>query len=266
MTTARRADGGVPGTGDQPFGPPPAARVVRGVLLDIDDTLVNTRGAFAAAVRRVQRVWLPHLDDAVSGQVLTRWVSDPGGHFRAYTRGECDFSTQRRRRADDLHATFGGPPLDDAGFVAWQRDYDLAFRAAWTLCGDALPFLDALAVAGLPFGAVTNAGTRYQRDKLALLGVLDRFGVIVGVDELGRGKPDPEVFALACRRLGVRPEECAYVGDELDLDARGARDAGLLGIWLDRHGSGLTPGDVPVARTLADVPRLLGLPPAPGWW
>lgn len=241
-------------------GPVPGVRVVRGVLLDIDDTLVDTRGAFAAAVGQVRRTWLPHLDDTVSGQVLARWVSDPGGHFRAYTRGECDFSTQRRRRADDLHRAFSGPPLDDAGFAAWEREYDLAFRDAWALCPDALPFLDVLARSDLPIGAVTNAEARYQRDKLARLGVLDRFGVLVGVDELGRGKPDPAVFELACRRLGLTPRECAYVGDELDLDARGARDAGLLGIWLDRHASGDTPDDVPVARTLTDVLRLLDLP------
>ena len=241
----------------------PAPRVVRGVLLDIDDTLVDTRAAFRAAVRQVQRRWLPHVDDAGAGDVLARWVTDPGGFFRAYTRGECDFSTQRRRRAEDLHTVFGGPALDEASFADWERDYDQAFRAAWAPCRDTVAFLDALAAAGLPVGAVTNAAGRYQRDKLAILGLLDRFGVLVGVDELGRGKPDPDVFTLACRRLGVRPGECAFVGDELDVDARGARDAGMLGIWLDRHGSGFTPDDVPVARTLADVPALLGLP-SPG--
>jgi putative hydrolase of the HAD superfamily len=229
------------------------------VLLDIDDTLVDTRGAFRVAVGQVQRRWLPQLDDDAAGDVLARWVSDPGGHFRAYTRGECDFSTQRRRRADDLHATFGGPVLDDAGFAAWQAQYEGAFRDAWAVCADTLPFLDVLAAAGLPLGLVTNASANYQRDKLTRLGLLDRFGVLVGVDELGRGKPDPEVFALACHRLGLVPADCAHVGDELDLDARGARDAGLLGVWLDRHGSGLTPDDVPVARSLAEVPVLLGL-------
>jgi putative hydrolase of the HAD superfamily len=211
-------------------------------------------------VRRVRQVWLPHLDDAATGQLLARWVADPGGHFRAYTRGGIDFSTQRRRRADDLHTTFGGPALDDDGFAAWQQEYDQAFREAWALCADTWPFVNALAAAGLPLGAVTNAVGRYQREKLATLGLLDRVTVLVGVDELGRGKPDPEVFALACHRLGVTPQECAFVGDELDIDARGARDAGLLGIWLDRHGTGLTPDDVLVARVLADVPPLLGLP------
>jgi putative hydrolase of the HAD superfamily len=233
---------------------------VRGVLLDIDDTLVDTRSAFRSAVRQVQRRWLPHLDDSGTGQLLARWQSDPGGHFRAFARGECDFGTQRRRRAEDLHAFFGGPALDEESFACWERDYEQAFRAAWVLCGDAVAFLDGLVAARLPIGAVTNAVGQYQRDKLARLGLADRFGVLVGVDELGRGKPDPEVFALACYRLGFPAGECAFVGDELDVDARGARDAGLFGIWLDRHRSGLTPDDVPVARTLADVPVLLGLP------
>jgi putative hydrolase of the HAD superfamily len=252
-----------PGTGTGPASGEEPQRI-RAVLLDIDDTLVDTRSSFAAALRQVQVTWLPHLDDAGAGEVLARWVNDPGGHFRTYIRGECDFSTQRRLRADDLHAAFGGPALDDADFAAWERCYDDAFRSAWAPCDDAVALLDSLAVAGLPLGAVTNAGTGYQRAKLALLGLLDRLPVVIGVDVLGRGKPAPEVFALACRRLGVAAAECAFVGDELDIDARGARDAGLLGIWLDRHGTGRTPDDVPVARTLADVPSLLGLPCVPG--
>jgi len=259
--------GGAAADGGRPqrlvHGAPRRPGVVRGVLLDVDDTLVDTRAAFAAALLRVQRRWLAHLDDALAPAVLARWLADPGGHFRAYTRGDCDFSTQRHRRAADLQGAFGGPALDAAGLAAWEAEYDAAFRAAWAPCADALAFLDTLAAAGLPVGLVTNAAAAYQRDKLTRLGLLDRFAVLVGVDELGRGKPDPQVFGLACTRLGVRAEECAYVGDELDVDARGARDAGLLGIWLDRHGSGVVPGDVPVARSLADVPPLLGLPPSP---
>jgi putative hydrolase of the HAD superfamily len=232
---------------------------VQGVLLDVDDTLVDTRACFRAAVRHVHRSWLPGLAQSRAEELLAHWVSDPGGHFRAYTRGTCDFATQRRRRAEELHAAFGGPALDDATYAAWAQGYETAFRDAYRPCPDALALLDRLEAAGLPLGAVTNAGTDLQRDKLAAVGMLHRLPVLVTVDDLGRGKPDPEVFALACRRLGLAPGECAYVGDELDVDARGARAAGLLGVWLDRHGTGLTPDDVPVARTLADVPALLGL-------
>jgi putative hydrolase of the HAD superfamily len=230
---------------------------IRAVLLDIDDTVVDTRWAFRAALAHVVSTWLPHLDQPGEEAAVAHWVADPAGHFRQYTAGAIDFATQRRLRAHDLHASFGGRPLDAGSYARWERGYEAAFRAAWRLTPDALPLFDALAAAGLAVGAVTNSETRYQRDKLAAVGLADRLPVLVGVDDLGRGKPDPEVFQLACARLQVSPGEAAYVGDELDVDARGARDAGLLGIWLDRHGSGHTPSDVPVVRSLAEVPALV---------
>ncbi|WP_233153617.1 HAD family hydrolase [Kineosporia sp. R_H_3] len=105
----------------------------------------------------------------------------------------------------------------------------------------------------------------YQRAKLDAVG-LGRLAVLGSMDDLGRGKPDPDLFHLACRCLGSERSRTAYLGDEADVDARGARDAGLLGIWFDAHGTGADPGDVPVARSLAEVPALLGIgaPPAPG--
>lgn len=234
---------------------------LRAVLLDVDDTLVDTRGAFRAAMASVVGTWLPHLDDAGREAAVQRWALDPGGHFRAYTRGELDFATQRRRRAADLHAAFGGPLLDDDAAQRWDARYEDAFRRAWRPCPDAEPFMAAVRAAGLPTAAVTNMLTSYQVAKLAAVGLGACVRVVVGLDVVGIGKPDPRPFLHACALLGVDPGEAAYVGDELDVDARAARDAGLLGVWLDRHGSGLEPGDVPVVRTLAELPPLLGLQP-----
>lgn len=234
---------------------------VDGVLLDIDDTIVDTRASFRTAVRHVVRTWLAHLPEDRHEEAVAHWTRDRHGSFRAYTRGELTFSGQRRLRAQDLHAAFGGPVLDEEGFARWEEGYEDAFRAAWSAAPDAAPLLDALDAAGLPYGALTNMVGDYQRAKLVAVG-LDRLRVLGSMDDLGRGKPDPELFHLACRRLGSAPERTAYVGDELDVDARGARDAGLLGIWLDRHGTGATPDDVAVARSLADVPAMIGLPPA----
>ncbi len=231
---------------------------VDAVLLDVDDTLVDTRAAFRVAIRQVVDIWLAHLDDAGREAAVLHWARDGSGHFRAYTQGELSFGGQRRLRSADLHAAFGGAELDDAAYLRWECGYEEAFRTAWCPAPDAVPLLDALDAAGLPYGAVTNLEGPYQREKLARVG-LRRVPVLGSMDDLGRGKPDPRLFQLACRRLGSPPERTAYVGDELDVDARGARDAGLLGIWLDRHGTGAEPDDVPVARTLGDVPSLLGI-------
>jgi putative hydrolase of the HAD superfamily len=235
--------------------------VIRGVLLDVDDTLVDTRAAFAAAIASVVGHWLPHLDAEGREAALAHWVTDAAGHFRAYTRGELDLVEQRRRRVAALHAAFGGPAVDAARFEEWDAAFESAFRAAWRPCADAAPLLDVLDAAGLPRGVVTNMRIPYQREKLAAVGLLGRVGALVGMDDFGIGKPDPRLFRQACAVLGAEPQDVAYVGDELDVDARGARDAGLVGVWLDRHHTGACPGDVPVVRSLDELPALLGIPP-----
>lgn len=230
---------------------------VAAVLLDVDDTLVDTRSAFRAAILQAIEVWLPDLPADRREPAVLHWAEDPGGYFRAYTRGELTMQQQRRHRVVDLHRRFGGPELTDAQFADWVRGYEAAFEAGWRLLPGALRLLDALDAAGLPFGAVTNASRALQTTKLDRVGLLGRLPLLACVDDVGRGKPDPAMWHRACDLLGLPPDRVAYLGDELDVDARGARDAGLLGIWFDRHGTGLQPDDVPVVRALGELPGLL---------
>ena len=43
------------------------------------------------------------------------------------------------------------------------------------------------------------------------MGVADLIGVIVSDDDVTRGKPDPQVFTLACERLDLSPQQCVVV-------------------------------------------------------
>jgi putative hydrolase of the HAD superfamily len=124
------------------------------------------------------------------------------------------------------------------------------------------PCLDALSDHAL--GIVSNGSARQQRMKLEQTGILSRFAVVVGSEDVGEGKPSPAIFLAACRQLGRRPEECVYVGDRLAADARASAAVGMRGIWLDRGRSG-TPCGVEVIHSLADLPAKLGLPEAPVW-
>jgi putative hydrolase of the HAD superfamily len=207
--------------------------VIRAVLFDVDDTLVDTRGAFRYALTAVAAAYLeasPSPED-----ITLTWRTDAGGHYRAHTRGEISYREQRMRRANELHAIYGGPEMDDASYDEWNRDFEQAFRDGWRAHADAGACLDELEAAGIAYGALSNAAEAYQQEKLAACG-LERVPMLVGVDTLGFGKPDPRVFALAAERIGFAPEEIAYVGDELDIDAVAAAQVGMRGIWLDRTG------------------------------
>ena len=240
---------------------------IDGILFDIDDTLVDTRGAFAVALATIARRYLPDVTPDRDADLVTFWRADANEHFARYTRGEIGQVEQRMFRANELHEEFGGPVLDDAGFAAWDHVFDATFREAWAVHEDVDEVLKRLLDAGLHIGALTNASLAYQTDKLERTGLADRVPLLVGLDRLGFGKPDPRVFTEACRRLGTDPERTVYVGDELDVDAAAARAAGLVGVWLDRPGARRVPvsdeqiaaADVLVIASLDQLPVALGL-------
>jgi phosphoglycolate phosphatase len=91
--------------------------------------------------------------------------------------------------------------------------------------------LDALA--GVPFGVVTNKPQAVSEAVLAALDLSRRFALVVGGDALPQRKPDPAPVEHAMRRLGVAPDRTLFVGDGVpDLQAaRGARVDVCLVAW-----------------------------------
>jgi len=92
------------------------------------------------------------------------------------------------------------------------------------------------------------------------LGIGDLFDHVLASAELGRKKPEPAIFAEACRRLGTEPGRTLHVGDTLLDDLEGARNAGLHALLVQRNADGNgTAG--PSIRSLDEIPGLLGLDP-----
>ena len=58
-------------------------------------------------------------------------------------------------------------------------------------------------------------------------GIKQLFSSVILSTVYGRRKPHPSLFLDAARELGVRPEECAYIGDRPSRDVVGAREAGF---------------------------------------
>ncbi|GAB6937296.1 HAD family hydrolase [Isoptericola variabilis] len=241
---------------------------VDGVLLDVDDTLVDTKGGFAKALTAVAVEYLPHVPADRYPELLAHWRTDPGGYYKRFTRGETDALTQRRLRADLLHRTFGGEPVTEDSFADWDALFWGTFERSWAAFDDSAAVLEALRGAGVKVGVVTNAHVELQERKLRAAG-LEGVAVLVGVDTLGYGKPHPDVFVEGARRLGTDVARTAYVGDEPTTDARAAHDAGLVGVWLDRPGARRdderhVDADALRADGIVVLPGLAGLPSALG--
>ncbi|MFG3494647.1 HAD family hydrolase [Streptomyces sp. NPDC047928] len=225
--------------------------VIRAVLWDIDDTIFDYASADRAGMRRHLR------DEGLSGafsgveQAIARWREATALHWARFAAGETTWEEQRRDRV----RTFLGTPVSDTEADAWFARYLAHYEAAWELFPDTLPVLDVLA-AEYRHGVLSNSSLHNQDRKLRVLGVRDRFEAVVCAAELGVSKPEAAAFHAACEALGLPPAEVAYVGDQPDIDARGATEAGLRGVWLDRLGLGGRP-ELQRITSLDQLPGLL---------
>lgn len=84
---------------------------------------------------------------------------------------------------------FLGQELSDGEADAWFQRYIAHYETAWALFPDVLPALDALA-ASHRHAVLSNSSIHVQDHKLRVLGVHDRFEVILCAAELGVSKPE----------------------------------------------------------------------------
>lgn len=115
---------------------------------------------------------------------------------------------------DELHALFGEPSV-------------------WKLFPEVEEVLRALKERGLILGLVSNWDSRLLKlcAGLGLDPYLD-FKVISAA--FGAAKPSPKIFEEALRKAHVKAGEALHVGDSLEDDIRGAHEAGIKAIWVDR--------------------------------
>ena len=90
----------------------------------------------------------------------------------------------------------------------------------------ALMLLEALAAAGIPCGVASSSHVDEIRHRLGHVDVLKYFRGITGGNEVAHGKPDPAIYLLAARRLGVAPADCIAFEDS-ENGARAAQAAGI---------------------------------------
>ena len=155
-----------------------------------------------------------------------------GRVFRAYGLARRALRLQRpgaalQRRQTELVAQYLGTDTAAAAALVEQvvyRRWPQAFRRLRPYPGAAAT-LDQLRSRGFKLGAVSDSPFTHQR--LAGLGLADRWDAIVTAADAGALKPNPEPFLYLARLLQVAPEEVLFVGNSYRYDVLGAHRVGM---------------------------------------
>jgi HAD superfamily hydrolase (TIGR01509 family) len=176
------------------------------VILDMDGLMLDTEPISLGAWRAAAADLGYDLDPSTYGRMIGL------GHAAAL---------------DLLRREFGDAcPIDDLASAA-RQGYEAALDAGGIPHKPGLePFLRFLDDRRLPRAVATSTAAALARHKLRRAGVLGYFEVVVGGDDVSRGKPDPDIFLLAAERLGLRPDDCLVLEDS-EPGLRAAVAAGM---------------------------------------
>lgn len=149
---------------------------------------------------------------------------------------------------------------------AWHIAYDaIVERDGIAVKPGLLALLDWLESEGIPKAVATSTRRDRAQSKLAQTALLARFAALVGGDEVAHGKPAPDIFLAAARRLSESPADCLVLEDS-EPGVMAALAAGMTPIMVpDMHppSAALRALEPLVLRSLAEVPAwLAGLPRA----
>ena len=150
-----------------------------------------------------------------------------------------------------------GRPLAADWEDPFQPLYREAFAAELTPVDGVVEALDRITLRTCVASSGSHEKMRYT---LGLTGLYDRFaGRIFSASEVPRGKPAPDLFLHAAKRMGVEPAACVVIEDSR-FGVEAARAAGMLALG---YAGGLTraevlrgPGTI-VFDDMRELPRLL---------
>lgn len=229
------------------------------VLFDLDDTLHDDTYAYRSAAEEVAReIAAEHGVDALA--LKDAYIAEAEGFWHRLSPADLNVKLAGLR-ASMWQSALDSVGIGDPALAGRSAQRYNAYRVKYfTMFPGAVDLLRTLRDRGIKLGIVTNGLSETHREKIALLEIGQYFDAIFLSDEVGMVKPDPLLFAHACRTLGGAPAHAAMVGDRYDRDIRGALEAGLYTIWLNVRDEELPPGAAPPDATcssIAEVARIL---------
>lgn len=187
----------------------PGYKPVRGVIIDLDGTMLDTVPDFHVAINRMRR----ELSLApVAQDEIARLVGKGSDNLiRSVLALDYDDDGVEQRFAAALASYF-------RHYTDINGDYS-------TLYPQVEEGLQALRALGLALACVTNKPVAFARQLLDRKGLSRYFDALYGGDSFARKKPDPMPLLGACAGFSLAPAEVVAIGDSSN-DAEAARAAG----------------------------------------
>jgi HAD superfamily hydrolase (TIGR01509 family) len=206
--------------------PAPEREMIEAVVFDLDGILIQT-----------EELW---------DEVRERLARERGGRYDAQAqRDMMGMSSPEWSRY--MHEVVGLPESPDEIMAEVVALMEARYREELPLIPGAFEAVERLA-ARWPLG-LASSSNRVLIDLVLELSGLDRFfKATVSSEEVARGKPAPDVYLEACRRLGVEPARAAAVEDS-HAGIASAKAAGMRVIAIPNPS--FPPGDEALAQ--ADV-------------
>jgi 2-haloalkanoic acid dehalogenase type II len=199
--------------------------MIKAITFDLDDTLWD----IWPVVERAERLlhdWLAARYPRIPERFTPLELRELCGEIAAARPEIAHDRTRLRKDALQLAAMQAGYPEFDAE-AAFAVFY--VARNAVELFAEVRPTLERLA-RRYPLASLSNGNADVR-----LIELDDVFSFSLNAIEVGAAKPEPLMFELACHRLGARPGQVIHVGDDPEHDVRGAANAGMRTVWVNRN-------------------------------
>lgn len=207
------------------------------IMMDIDNTLLDFDAAeHKALLETLQQFSLPCDEAAVS-----RYHEINSSLWGELNKGKI--------RRDKLVVERFDRFVKEIGAAAKATELNRAYTEHLATHADVIPgaeeALQELAEVATMI-AVSNGTESVERGRLKLSGFEKYFDDIIISETVGVSKPNPKIFQMAMRKLGIEhSDKVLVVGDSLSADIQGGVNAGLDTCWVNMNGleneSGLTP-------------------------
>ncbi|REE94561.1 putative hydrolase of the HAD superfamily [Paenibacillus taihuensis] len=219
---------------------------LKAVIFDLDNTLLDRTHTFSRFTRAFVNQYFSHVEDAEP-------LCD-----RIIVLDEDGYKDKGRLFTELLEEMPWDNKLEKPAHHELMAYYEEHYVSNAVLMHEANEVI-AHARTKYKVGMITNGRTPIQYGKIDQLGIRDSFDFIIVSEEAGVNKPDPQIFALATSKLGLRADECLYIGDHPVNDIEGASKAGMATIWMKVNQPWLDELEAKPLHTIGQLNELLQL-------